>query len=432
MRVRKIKMRQGWLSTLLILMLSLCSSSVALGQMFAPSYNNSSITWQVRKLWDQYYDNTPLELATPLVNQPPLNDTALFRISGVWVNRTYYNLWQNVPNAYVASFSTIPHGYIDDSNPSNIPRYKFMGSNWDTDQQARLAKPLIIQAFAEWASLEAVESPVTRRKLKTGLEFMLVEPSSLSPNPEAEIEIYWHQRNGLGGINRTINSSGVITKTAVYFNEAKNWWFGRASTTPSYKTHFYSSALHEIGHVVGLWEQSDWDDVMIWDRQPGPKGPAFDHLDDDSKHAVYALYSIPTPETSFRPSNLGIETGNAPLEYTGLGLSGTLGYQVSGSKVVISVERISNNSESRISGSLKLELWALASPFIGQNQRGFKLGELNLSPLNPKHLYSNISSPVEYTAPPKGSFYMALILKDWDGSNWTIRHYITFNRKENY
>lgn len=44
---------------------------------------------------------------------------------------------------------------------------------------------------------------------------------------------------------------------------------------------------------MGLWEQSDSDDVMIWDRKRGSKGPAFDHIDEESKLAVHALYSIP-------------------------------------------------------------------------------------------------------------------------------------------
>ncbi len=80
--------------------------------------------------------------------------------------------------------------------------------------------------------------------------------------------------------------------------------------------HFFSTALHEIGHVVGLDEQTDVDDVMIKTRLPGPgpakwrdptytyltgTGPAFDSIDTDSIDGARDLYSIPAPDLGDAP-----------------------------------------------------------------------------------------------------------------------------------
>jgi len=72
--------------------------------------------------------------------------------------------------------------------------------------------------------------------------------------------------------------------------------------------HFFSTALHEIGHVVGLGDQSDPDDVMIYYRYPGPTGirstgPSFDALDDDCKEGARDLYSIPAPDQGDAPGS---------------------------------------------------------------------------------------------------------------------------------
>jgi hypothetical protein len=257
----------------------------------------SSVTWQEQRFWQQYYDRTPLEVAISLVNRPGDEDRVPIRISGVWNNRTNYNLWRNQPDAFVARAPNIVHGYIDEANPDAVPRYRFVGTNWFTNAQAAQAKQQIVQAFDEWSALQAVRSPVTGQLLSTGLEFKLVEASAAVPEPAAEIQLYW-QALGAGeaaATNRLLNEDGTVSQINLTFNAANNWWFGTAATTPPTQMHFYSSSLHELGHLVGLWESNQPSSVMIYKRNPGPNGPAFDHLDEASKRMAYALYSRPRP-----------------------------------------------------------------------------------------------------------------------------------------
>jgi hypothetical protein len=228
----------------------------------------------------QHYDETPL------VDAPSKQDP--FTISGVWVNRTNYNFWQDIPSRPVAPYPIVPHGYIDESSKDNIPRFRFVGDVWNTNNDAKSAKALIVAAFKEWSALQAGTN-IDNVPLTTGLEFMEVGATDA-----AEINVNWGGTTSLGETIRTIGAGGVVSAVNVHFNNsANNWFFGKAADTPDNRYHFYSTALHEVGHVVGLYEQTDNDDVMIESRNRGKNGPAFDTLDGDSKRGAYALYSIP-------------------------------------------------------------------------------------------------------------------------------------------
>jgi hypothetical protein len=250
----------------------------------------------------QHYD------ATPLVDEPSRADP--FTVAGVWDNRSFYSLPE-------APYPIVPHGFIDESNPDKIPRYRFNGANWtdndpNTKTEAEQAQGLLEHAFQEWSALEAGKSPVSGLPLDTGLAFTKAAPDLAA----AEISVFWGGTTGLGRTRFTVGDGGVAKRRPsgalidVRFNNSANFWFfGKAAATPvddpgtpenEARFHFYSTALHEIGHVVGLFEQEDMDDVMIEGRQRGPTGtgtgPAFDTLDNDSKRGAYALYSIvPAP-----------------------------------------------------------------------------------------------------------------------------------------
>jgi Matrixin len=241
--------------------------------------------------WHQHYDGVPLQAATPLVSAPLLNDPHPIRISGVWRNRANYNLWQHKKGASMATASCLVHGYVGERTVSNVPRFKFAGTAWNTNPQAMQARELIIRAFAEWSALQAGSNTATGEELATGLEFRLVPPDSA-----AEIQIGWRNQRTAATTDRTLSANGQVTRTTLWFNARNDWAFGPAATTRPNQMHFYSTALHEIGHIVGLWESRDRTSVMIYSRTPGPNGPSFDRLDDATRRAAYALYSFPSSE----------------------------------------------------------------------------------------------------------------------------------------
>lgn len=232
----------------------------------------------------QHFDMLQFVIANERTNQ--------HSVYAVWDNRTHYDL-------SATPYPVLPHAYIDESNPNNVPRYRFVGANWENGEAA-MALPQIRQAFEAYSAMQAGMNS-NNVPLFTGLEFARVGPSDA-----AEIDILW------GGLpedvpGRTLwdapnaNTGVTGTVTVRFSSDADFWSFGMQANTPANRVHFYSTALHEIGHVVGLDHVSDMADVMITTRMEGPNnppnsGPAFDALTMRARRAASALYSIPVPE----------------------------------------------------------------------------------------------------------------------------------------
>ncbi len=251
--------------------------------------------------------------AEPLVDADETHDP--FTIAGVWDNRTNYNFVPSVmlPGGRevkfpVASYPSVPHGFIDESRVNNIPRYRFMGNNWtdnnpNTETEAEKAQKLIIEAFKTWSALQARRSPVSKLPLITGLEFVMVDPTA-----DAEIDVLWGLPPGVaadskGAYSRTFDRNGRALSHKLGFNTSENlWFFGAAKDTPENRNFFYTVALHEVGHVVGLDHQEGLDDllsknIMFRAQRPGPRD-AIDKIDTESMQGAFALYSIPVAEPS--------------------------------------------------------------------------------------------------------------------------------------
>jgi hypothetical protein len=272
-------------------------------------HNATTITWEYDGVKDgnsphQHHDSHAFYFS----NNGSLG-TAKNSPNGLyWVN--FYGVWDNEARMRLKEppTSKYPHGFIDIfSDLTNMPDYYFKG-DWSSDY-AQQAKPKIIEAFSAWSSITADPD-----HFRTGIAFYntLVEA-------DAEIIINWSipPSEGLG----THYVSGGLTYIEFNINPTLNathsgWFFGSAESTPLTKYHFFSTALHETGHAVGLNEQVDLDDVMVMGRLTGPgpatwddknkngiidedelsgSGPAFEFIDSDSEDAVKDLYSIPKP-----------------------------------------------------------------------------------------------------------------------------------------
>lgn len=256
--------------------------------------------------WHHHLGGPALPRALELVKNPPAGDTVSSRVSGVWWDRSNYNLWRNVATAGVASAACLVHGFIDESNQANIPRFKFVGNEWRADSQAIAARAQVLRAFAEWSALEVDRNTANADSLRTGLEFRAVHSDSA-----AEIEIRWKSMDSdvAAAISRSMYQSGLTTRTTLTFNSANRWAFGAAATTSANQMHFYSTALHEIGHIIGLWESRDTTSVMMFRRLSGPNGPSFDRIDPASRRAALALYSRPANPVPGAPAEGCLQHG---------------------------------------------------------------------------------------------------------------------------
>ena len=104
-------------------------------------------------------------------------------------------------------------------------------------------------------------------------------------------------------------------------------------------------------------------------------------------------------------------------------------FKISGSKVKIIGGDVYNNSDSA-SGTLEVQLWATPKRYSGKSQRGYKLGSGRLSPLPAKSYYTNVVKSSKYKKPARGSWYVTIILCEWDGYKWIARSWLGWGKKK--
>lgn len=99
-----------------------------------------------------------------------------------------------------------------------------------------------------------------------------------------------------------------------------------------------------------------------------------------------------------------------------LSLDGPVSYSCNGGVGVLTAGSVSNVSAGGYSGTIKLELWALPSPFNGNFASGYKLAEHTLGQLVAGYQYSNIQSgAVLCLPPPNGVWRVAIIATEYVG-----------------
>ncbi|MCH7697748.1 MAG: matrixin family metalloprotease [Chloroflexi bacterium] len=179
------------------------------------------------------------------------------------------------------------HGFIDedgygfDQGTNAIVRYKF-DANLPNPGGDLNPRKRIREAFGElavtgvansgWGKIQASDP-----RLVTGLAFREVTSGN------AEIRIRWAATEAdgttpLGAVGLTQSPGGEGSTSGdriviITFNSGKPWEYRRnPGDTSDAEFHFLTTALHEIGHAVGLDEQRDFDDVMYFKQSKGCAG----------------------------------------------------------------------------------------------------------------------------------------------------------------
>lgn len=130
--------------------------------------------------------------------------------------------------------------------------------------------------------------------------------------------------------------------------------------------------------------------------------------DDPSKQRI-PVTSTQAPFESQERSGLK-NVGN------GLLMAGQFTYLFSGGVAYITLDHIQNNSSTRTTGTLQLTLWATTyQPPRGGSVTGYRLANFpKLAALAPQMQYSNITQSAGYAAPPDGTYWLALVLGEFD------------------
>ena len=117
------------------------------------------------------------------------------------------------------------------------------------------------------------------------------------------------------------------------------------------------------------------------------------------------------------PSRGGPRAGVEPKSLAnGLYMNGTFTYLISGNLVTVTLDGIKNDSFTRTSGTLRVELWAsVIAPGRGQGFSGYKLAQSSLlDRMPPRTYYSNLVETVAFNYPPDGTYWLVLVLTEYD------------------
>jgi hypothetical protein len=110
---------------------------------------------------------------------------------------------------------------------------------------------------------------------------------------------------------------------------------------------------------------------------------------------------------------------------------GAGGYTISGSTVVLTANEIANFDAFGYSGTLRLELWALPTPYAGGVLPGYKLAQYTLGQLTAGYHFSNVNSgPMNLVPPPNGTWALAMVLTEYFGGpvddGYSVDDYVNF------
>src|SRR5689334_10559588 len=102
----------------------------------------------------------------------------------------------------------------------------------------------------------------------------------------------------------------------------------------------------------------------------------------------------------------------------GVYMSGAWAASWVGTAASVTLANIYNDSYTRTTGTLRLELWAVTTiPARAGGFTGYKLAAFGtLSPLAPRTHYTNVSGAGTMSYPPNGTYWLLLVLTEFDSS----------------
>ena len=119
---------------------------------------------------------------------------------------------------------------------------------------------------------------------------------------------------------------------------------------------------------------------------------------------------------------------NTLLDTYGLTIDGNVGYFIDNDRVIINIDGIrSDRAEGNVSGTLSLELWALNTPYAGQDFEGQALAGTQIGEMLGQHYLAGCEYDLIFNAPGAGHWALCLMLREWNGENYETRDYRNFD-----
>ena len=108
-------------------------------------------------------------------------------------------------------------------------------------------------------------------------------------------------------------------------------------------------------------------------------------------------------------------------------LSGSWGYEIDDNYITLYGDKIQNQNNGGVTGTLKVAIWATNSRYYGGRINGYKLYEYKLEPLEAGSYYYDISKTGWCTYPPNGSYFLTILLLEYN-YDYEIVDYVSMDR----
>lgn len=92
--------------------------------------------------------------------------------------------------------------------------------------------------------------------------------------------------------------------------------------------------------------------------------------------------------------------------------------------MVIEAAKISHRRPGH-TGTLKVSVWVTDTPYRGGNLEGHQIGFVTKEALESGYSYSNLKTTAKFSPPPDGTYFMSLVLSEFDDGAYRVVDYIT-------
>lgn len=109
-------------------------------------------------------------------------------------------------------------------------------------------------------------------------------------------------------------------------------------------------------------------------------------------------------------------------------LAGASGFSLGEQSVGLRIESLENpRSADNLSGTLSLELWALATPYLAGTPDGVQLAAAQLGTLAGQHSWHDLDLTLPLAARPVGTWHVAMLLREWTAAGYATRDFANFS-----
>jgi hypothetical protein len=114
-------------------------------------------------------------------------------------------------------------------------------------------------------------------------------------------------------------------------------------------------------------------------------------------------------------------------------MRGAVGYHIQGERVELSVEQLENpRDRANCSGTLALELWALATPYAGGSFQGVPLAGVVIGSLSGQTEAATKCFDLPFSRPLAGTWHFVLMLREWTSAGYITRDFANFSNPVHY